>query len=670
MDDDVRKLADDDRLVEAAELSASRGDLSAAIDLLERACAFDRASVFAEEHGDLTRATRLALDARDEERAKALIDRAVADPAHRDRVLHELGRRNAHVHLGRALEKTGALRDAASAYERAGAFLESAEAWERAGDPARASAVLETAMRNDPTDARANVAQGRLLLRHGKTEAALRALQRVGPSSPWRREALGGILRAATAMGLDGALEDARRELAASGGPLPDDAFEGAETVDATGVAAAGTERLLFGRYAFLREIASSATARVVQCTDRVRGDLVAVKLFVGANTRGGGRDAFARFEREVRVLGGLEHPNLVAMRDYESEGPALVMPWMDGGTLETKLAEGHLTPRRSVEIASAILAALGEAHRVGVLHRDVKPANVLFDGAGVAKLADFGVAHLGEVDATATALVVGSLAYMSPEQRNGEPATLASDLYGVGAVLAEMLTGVRPAFRSDGSGHLEAMPSAVHADLDARHDALVLSLLAELPEDRPEDAFAARRALASLPWTDRVELTATLATESHPASERPAAGRFLPVPGERNPAVHTDTWFDRAVEFVPWSEAVATRARAWIQVGHRTFETLLAVDRTGPDGARLVLGAESWVPARPLSSREVGDLAEGLALLHDAGHVHGAVDDRHVVRGRDGDVVLRFAPELAAGASAVEDRHALALFDGPGRDR
>ena len=91
------------------------------------------------------------------------------------------------------------------------------------------------------------------------------------------------------------------------------------------------------------------------------------------------------------------------------------------------------------------MLAALGEAHRLGIIHRDIKPANVLFDEAGVTRLGDFGVAHLSDLSATATAGVIGTLGYMSPEQREGRPATVKSDLFGVGAILWEMLTGERP---------------------------------------------------------------------------------------------------------------------------------------------------------------------------------------------------------------------------------
>src|SRR6185436_2948721 len=132
------------------------------------------------------------------------------------------------------------------------------------------------------------------------------------------------------------------------------------------------------------------------------------------------------------------------------------------------------------------------EAHRVGVLHRDVKPANVLFDSAGVTRLGDFGVAHLGDLSATATAGVIGTLGYMSPEQREGRPATIQSDLYGVGAILWEMLTGQRPVADLSSSGPASVAPrmrpSAAHRYLDTRHDGVVIALMADAPEMRPED--------------------------------------------------------------------------------------------------------------------------------------------------------------------------------------
>lgn len=250
------------------------------------------------------------------------------------------------------------------------------------------------------------------------------------------------------------------------------------------------------------------------------------MKIFAGYDARGAGRDALARFEREVRVLASLDHPNIVPLREYLPEGPALVLQWMGGGTLEGMMAKEPLAPARAVEIADAVLAALGEAHRLGIIHRDVKPANVLFDDAGVTHLGDFGVAHLSDLSTTATAGVIGTLGYMSPEQREGRPATVRSDIYGVGAMLWEMLTGQKPEPGADMTTSVR--PSAVHRDLDAKHDALVFALVASEAEKRPSDAFVARKAIGALRWPATIERVAGPRVERAPRSERPSEARLL----------------------------------------------------------------------------------------------------------------------------------------------
>ena len=256
----------------------------------------------------------------------------------------------------------------------------------------------------------------------------------------------------------------------------------------------------LFGRYDAVREVASSPSARVLEAIDVVRGDRVALKVLAAWDAQGSGRDALVRFEREVRTMRALDHPCVVPLRDYLPEGPALVLEWMAGGTLERLLAAtGALAPARAVEIASAVLSALGEAHTLGILHRDVKPANVLFDAAGGARLSDFGVAHLGDVSTTATGGVFGTLAYMSPEQREGRPATIKSDVFSVGVMLGETLTGEKPAVGTTP----RTIPSQAHRELDERHDALVARMTATDPSERP-GALEARSMLARAPLARR----------------------------------------------------------------------------------------------------------------------------------------------------------------------
>jgi serine/threonine-protein kinase len=326
----------------------------------------------------------------------------------------------------------------------------------------------------------------------------------------------------------------------------------------------------------------------------------------------------------------------------------------MGGGTLEKLIAESAVAPARAVEIAGALLAALGEAHRLGVLHRDIKPANVLFDDAGTTRLGDFGVAHLGDLSATATAGVIGTLAYMSPEQREGRPATVQSDLYGVGMILFEMLTGERPG----GGEEVRARPSGVHRDLNPRHDEAVLRLISRDPGARPADAFAARRALVALEWPSVVEPAAPRPSRERQASDRPPATRLGLEAGGRT----IDRWIGRTVERVPLDEKILARARAFARAGHPALQTVLRVAR---DNHEIWLDTPRGRPLSvPLTAPQASALRAALDALHAEGAVHGSVDAEHVHVDAAGAVTLLFTREVDPTATVDRDRLALSRLE------
>jgi len=463
----------------------------------------------------------------------------------------------------------------------------------------------------------------------------------VPPERPERREALVHLVAALERLGLARAAADARDELDAFGGAIPPRDEPETEVP---------VHQRIFGRYEVVREAASSPSARVLECTDIVRGERVAVKVFAAWDTHGSGRDALARFEREVRTMRVLDHPSIVPLRDYVPEGPAIVLAWMPGGTLERMLATtGALAPARAVEIASGVLAALGEAHRLGILHRDVKPANVLFDEAGGARLSDFGVAHLGDVSTTATAGVFGTLAYMSPEQREGRPATARSDVFAAGTILREMLTGERPLPGEPSRGR----PSEAHGELDVRHDAIVARLTALDPAERPVDAFEARSLLLALAWPATVDKVAPRRRTERKSSVRPQAGRLqLRLDGSV-----LDTWTGRLIERVPASEQALARARAFARADHLALQSVLRVDHE--DGVLWLDAGRGRPLDRSLTAAEASRLEGALEALHAAGTVHGRVDAAHVLVD-DSGVVLRFEVEQEATATIDRDRLAL----------
>jgi serine/threonine protein kinase len=213
---------------------------------------------------------------------------------------------------------------------------------------------------------------------------------------------------------------------------------------------------LLVGRYVVGERIAVGGMGEVRAGFDRRLDREVAVK-FLHAHVAGDER-ARRRFDVEARAAARLMHPNVVTVYDSgEHDGvPFLVMERLSGRTLRDELASGPLTAPRTRAVALDILAALGAAHDAGVLHRDVKPGNVLLAEDGHVKVTDFGIAQLLEdPERTLTGDLVATPAYLAPERFTGAPATPRSDLYAVGVVLYELLSGTRP--------HAERAPAATH---------------------------------------------------------------------------------------------------------------------------------------------------------------------------------------------------------------
>ncbi len=631
---------------------------------LEEACEFDRAARHAYLAGDLRRAVSLAVLGGADSFAMTTAQ-AVADQLPRDiamRTASDLLARGFDYYAGCIYARLGAHLEAAQAYASANAPDVAAQSFERAGRPADGARVLEAALRVRPNNAACRYELGRLLARHGRTEAAVKTLQLLEPDTPERRRSLPLLRRCLVELGLEEAARTLREEMARLGVPedAPDD-----EALERPAAAPTLGGALLLGRYETLREVANTPHARVIEALDRLNGDKVAVKLLAGLDSEQG-RDASLRFEREARALAQLRHPNVVPLRAYHPEGPAIVLAWMPGGSLVDRLRQSTegIAPARAVEIVAAVLAALGEAHRLGILHRDVKPANVLFDNVGAARLSDFGAAHLGDLSSTATAGAIGTFAYMSPEQRLGRPASLASDLYGAGALLAELLTGEAAVPVTD---RLAVLPSACHPDLTEAHDAILAAFLQEDPKKRPADAFEARRLLLSLPWPERIWKRSTRRSirppSDHPGGpDRARLTASLDIADGRDlPFLHHDLWLDRDVLILPLDEPALACARAFARAGHPTLPTVLRVDEQAQ---------EIWIApprgrsladqSRGLSPGMVARLREALESLHAAEGAHGHVDAEHLYW-HDGEITLAYPRSTMAVEEAMEsDRAAL----------
>jgi beta-lactam-binding protein with PASTA domain len=205
-------------------------------------------------------------------------------------------------------------------------------------------------------------------------------------------------------------------------------------------------DTIVDGRYRILRRLGAGGMAEVWAAEDQQLGRHVALKLL--ASRFAEDPDFRERFRREASAAAGMQHPNIVSIYDRgEWDGtPYIAMELVAGKTLKELVREtGPLAPGVATDLAIQILKALRYAHKRGLVHRDIKPQNVILDDEGQAKVADFGIARAGPSDMTEAGAMLGTVQYLSPEQAQGQPVSARSDLYSVGIVLYEMLTGRLP---------------------------------------------------------------------------------------------------------------------------------------------------------------------------------------------------------------------------------
>ena len=257
------------------------------------------------------------------------------------------------------------------------------------------------------------------------------------------------------------------------------------------------------GRYEVEKTLGGGGMAVVYLARDGELGRSVAVKVL--ADNLAHDADLRERFVREGRLAARLSHPNVVRVYDAGEENgrPFIVMECVEGESLaETVRREGRLDPDRVAELGVQACAGLEHAHRAGLIHRDVKPANLLLTGDGTLKVADFGIAHVVEgTRVTEVGTVLGTAAYLSPEQAFGEQVTPASDLYSLGACLYELLAG-KPPYGYETLGEMfsrrEAGPPPRLEEVPRELEAAILSCLERDPGERPASAAELARSLAA----------------------------------------------------------------------------------------------------------------------------------------------------------------------------
>ena len=259
------------------------------------------------------------------------------------------------------------------------------------------------------------------------------------------------------------------------------------------------TEYVLDGRYELIERIASGGMGEVWRGVDQILGRPVAIKLLAAAHASD--EQFRARFRAEARYAAALSHPGIARVFDYGETsplgGPYLVMELVNGEPLSTILErEGRLPADVTMDIVAQAARALDVAHQAGIVHRDIKPGNLLITADGTTKITDFGIAKArASLDAnlTATGIVMGTALYVSPEQATGATVTGASDIYSLGVVAFECLAGQPPFIAEQPLAiaimHKHDPVPPLPADVPRPVADLVFAMLAKDPADRPDSA-------------------------------------------------------------------------------------------------------------------------------------------------------------------------------------
>jgi serine/threonine-protein kinase len=294
-------------------------------------------------------------------------------------------------------------------------------------------------------------------------------------------------------------------------------------------------EQPQLGRYIIDSEIGRGAMGVVFKATDSVLQRTVAVKTVNMALEKDHADKYEARFYQEARAAGALNHPNIVTVYDAGKAGDVvyMAMEYIQGVELRTLFVEGQpMGVPQALSIAAQVAEGLGYAHQQGVVHRDIKPANIMVVADGPVKITDFGIARMrASADLTQTGVMLGSPKYMSPEQVIGKRADHRSDIFSLGVILYEMLTGAAPFAGENVTALMYQIvnfappaPSTVNSHVPEMLDFVVAKMLAKPLEDRYQDAREVARDLRECERTLAAPVAATLpgrpvglATGTHP---------------------------------------------------------------------------------------------------------------------------------------------------------
>ena len=662
------------RLVEAAAAYRRRGDLVAAEKLYADVREFGHAADVARERGDRPAELAHLLSANDPVRAAQVaadIERGSDSEVRRAAEAFERHRRYAEA--GALRERLGELQTARELYRRGQSLLDVARLERGLGRVREAGLAYEQLIAHDPDGAHAHLARvqlGRLLLALGRPEEAARHLQAARRRLPDDASVLEELIVAVDRLGWQAAADELHAQLAELVPATP----SRATLVELHRPAPVDGPMRLAGRYEVERLLGASASGRVFLARDTLSGRTVAVKSLAAPNGPRA-RESWARYYAEARLVGSLRHPNIVEIFDVDEALGLVVMEHVAGGTLADRLQDDDSKVARPLpdglvkRLLLDVLDALSAVHARAVVHGDLQPAHLFFTPTGNVKVGDFGAAHLSSEEATQTAGIAGTLAYMAPEALRGGPVGVdfATDLYALGAIAFHALTGrlpfTGPDFVAQHLSEPPPRPTLLVPALDPAWDDIVVALLQKDARARAGSDDEVRRLVSRIAVHDT---HSCIESEAAPAivveTSRYVAASTLCEGAGGTVSVGTDTRLGRAVHVERLSSSYLASAAgiahlAWLRAfardaGPRVQRLFALVPR---DEGALDAVFEAPAPVAPPRADALRLVAASVAAVHMRGIAHGSIATS-VVHEPSGPRLLLAGRAPRADATVADD--------------